>query len=269
MTLSRQQIMPIEDRYPDVILRIAGLSVMYENDLALDNITFDLIRGERLAVIGPNGAGKSTLIKSLMGLLQAQKGTIQWQGTGHHRLGYVPQQDEVNWNFPVTVRDVVMMGLTRQIGLLYWPSRAHWKKVDSALDRVGMSKFATRQIGELSGGQRRRVFLARALARESELFLLDEPFAGVDVSAQSDLLDVLDDLHGDGLTIVLSTHDLNMAFNRFDRVMALRHRLIALGTPAQVYRPDVLSQLYGGRLATWDDGKQVMLFVDDHACDNC
>lgn len=246
------------------MISVQNLSVVYDGQLALENVSFSVNAGERVAVIGPNGAGKSTLIKAIMGLLQPRSGTI----TVHdpQRMGYVPQHETVNWDFPVAVRDVVMMGRTRRIGWLRWPGQSHWQVVDAALARTGMSDFAGRQIGELSGGQRRRVFIARALAQEADVLVLDEPFAGVDASAQEALLSVLNRLHDDGLTIVLCTHDLHLAFQWFDRVLALNRTMIAYGPPEAVYTRDVLAQLYGGRLATMADGQQMTLFVDDHHC---
>ncbi len=250
------------------ILEARGLTVAYNQQPALEEVSFDIRAGERVAIIGPNGAGKSTLIKTIMGLLQPQRGTITMAG-GDNLLGYVPQHEGVDWDFPATVRDVVMMGCVRQIGWLRWPRAHHWQQVYSALERVGMAELAGRQIGELSGGQRRRVFIARALAQRASVLMLDEPFSGVDASAQAELMSVLDGLHHDGLTILLCTHDLALAFSRFDRVMALRRRIIAFGSPERVYQPDVLSQLYGGQLATWQDSKRVMVFVDDHHCEDC
>jgi ABC-type Mn2+/Zn2+ transport system ATPase subunit len=251
------------------ILAAHDLTVIYNGEPAIEHITFDVRERERVAIIGPNGAGKSTLIKTIMGLLQAQRGAVTVQGDARFCLGYVPQNEGIDWNFPTTVRDAVMMGRTRHIGWLRRAGRKHWGIVDTALERVGMAVFAERQIGELSGGQRRRVFIARALAQEANILLLDEPFSGVDAEAQARLMDVLDDLNRDGLTIVLCTHDLALAFSRFDRVLALRKRVIAYGAPAEVYQPDVLAQLYGSRVATWVDGKPAMLFVDDHACEGC
>jgi ABC-type Mn2+/Zn2+ transport system ATPase subunit len=227
-------------------------------------VNFDIYPGERIAVIGPNGAGKSTLIKAVMGLLQSRSGVIRAHDA--RRMGYVPQYEGVNWDFPVTVQDVVMMGRARHIGWFRWPRAAQWQIVHRALERVGLADFANRQVGELSGGQRRRVFIARALAQEAEILILDEPFSGVDASAQDSMMEVLDTLQRDGLTIILSTHDLNLAFRRFDKVMALNRRVIAYGTPAEVYHPHTLSELYGGKLATWQDGREVMVFVDDHDC---
>jgi ABC-type Mn2+/Zn2+ transport system ATPase subunit len=247
------------------VIAVRGLKVVYDGAPAIDDVSFDVHAGERVAVIGPNGAGKSTIIKAIMGLLQPRAGTISVPG-GLQRLGYVPQHEAVNWDFPVTVRDVVMMGRARQIGWLRQPRRADWQAVEAALARVGLADLPTRQVGELSGGQRRRVFIARALAQEADTLLLDEPFSGVDASAQASIMDVLETLNADGLTIVLSTHDLGLAFRRFERVLALRERVIAYDTPQAVYRPEVLSALYGGQLATWDNGQQVFVFVDDHNC---
>jgi ABC-type Mn2+/Zn2+ transport system ATPase subunit len=244
------------------ILTVDHLTVIYEQQVAIHDLHFDVPAGARVAVIGPNGAGKSTLMKAIMGLLPLQSGTISCYAP----LGYVPQYEDVNWDFPVTVRDVVMMGRTRHIGWLRWPNHAHWAAVEQALERVGMAAFSNRQVGELSGGQRRRVFIARALAQQAEVLVLDEPFSGVDARAQSEIMHVLDDLHAAGMSILLSTHDLDLAFQRFDRVMALHHHMVAYGPPAEVYNRDTLAQLYGSRLATLQDGQQVNIFVDDHRC---
>ena len=241
------------------VLEVRDLTVLYDADAGIEHVSFVVQAGETVAVIGPNGAGKSTLMKAIMGLLQPRAGEIRV----HRPLGYVPQYEAINWDFPVTVRDVVMMGRTRRIGWLRWPGHDHWQAVDAALERAGMAHLAGRQIGELSGGQRRRAFIARALAQEAEILILDEPFSGVDASAQAEMMDVLDGLRDDGMTIMLSTHDLSLAFRRFDRVLAMRYHLIAYGTAAEVYTPDVLEQVYGGKLATLDG---TTVFVDDHGC---
>lgn len=256
---------------PDVepLLRVRDLTVAYQGEPAIHNVSFDVQAGERVAIIGPNGAGKSTLIQAILGLLQPQSGDVRLQGIDLKQIGYVPQNEGVDWRFPVTVADVVMLGRTRQLGWFRWPSHAQWQAVDAALDRVGMLPFRNRQVGELSGGQRRRVFIARALAQEARLLVLDEPFSGVDVQAQNSLMDVLDDLNAGGLTVVLSTHDLNLAFGRFDRVLALRGSVVAYGAPADVYTPEVLEAMYGGRLAIVQDGRSVSVYVDDHACTDC
>jgi ABC-type Mn2+/Zn2+ transport system ATPase subunit len=254
---------------PEPVLSVRELTVAYDNETAIDRVSFEVDAGDRVAIIGPNGAGKSTLIQTMMGLLRAQSGSVIIAGSGAQRLGYVPQHEGVNWDFPVTVRDAVMMGLVGKLGWLRWPGRSQWQRVEMALTRVGLEQLADRQVGELSGGQRRRVFIARALVQAADILILDEPFSGVDTNAQSNLMDTLERLNRDGITVILSTHDLNLAFQRFDKVMALRQRLIAYGAPDAVYTPDTLAQLYGGRLATWDDGRQVTVFLDDHNCDDC
>jgi manganese/zinc/iron transport system ATP- binding protein len=263
MLLKEQEAASVQaEQRTEPVLSVHKLTVLYDEDAGIEDVSFEVYPGEKVAVIGPNGAGKSTLIKTLMGLLQPRSGSLEL------RLmpGYVPQHEAVNWDFPVTVRDVVMMGRVRRIGWLRLPRRADWQVVDAALERVGMAQYGRRQIGELSGGQRRRVFIARALAQEAALLILDEPFSGVDTSAQAEMMAVLDDLQADGLTILLSTHDLGLAFQRFDKVLALRYRLIAYGRPEDVYTPEMLGQVYGGRLATLEDGRRVTVFVDDHGC---
>lgn len=262
------EMKPVPVRVPArLALEVRDLTVIYNNEPALENISFSVKAGERVAIIGPNGAGKSTLIKTVMGMLQPQAGMVKIHESGRYCLGYVPQHEGVDWSFPATVRDVVMMGRIRQIGWLRWPGRAQWDAVDVALERVGMADLGDRQIGELSGGQRRRVFIARALAQEAKILLLDEPFSGVDAGAQASLMDVLDGLNTEGMTIILCTHDLALAFKRFDRVLALHQQLIAYGTADEVYQPSVLARLYGGQIATLENGR--LLFVDDHHCNDC
>jgi ABC-type Mn2+/Zn2+ transport system ATPase subunit len=258
------------DRHPaPTLIGVSSLTVAYNGDPALDGVTFEVQAGERIAIIGPNGAGKSTLIQTLLGLLQPKSGTVTLHDIRREQIGYVPQHEGVSWDFPVTVGDVVMMGRARQIGWLRWPNKRQWSAVDNALARVGMLDLRDRQVGELSGGQRRRVFIARALAQEAAMLILDEPFSGVDVQAQSELMEVLDGLNRDGMTILLSTHDLDLAFRRFDRVLALRKQMIAYGTPQAVYKPEILSQMYGTRITLSENGGQFSLFVDDHGCHEC
>lgn len=247
------------------LLTVEDLSVHYDNTTALDHVSFTLNAGDYIAIIGPNGAGKSTLMKSIMGLLQPQNGQIR-PSPELGLPGYVPQHQEVAWDFPVTVADVVMMGLTRHIGWFRRPSQAHRQQVMHALERVRMADFAQRQIGELSGGQRQRVFIARALAQNVRLLLLDEPFSGVDAVAQSSLMEVIDAIHEMGIAILLSTHDLGLAFQRFPQIMALNRHVIALGPAKEIAAPAVLRELYGTGIATIADGQGLTLFVDEHGC---
>jgi ABC-type Mn2+/Zn2+ transport system ATPase subunit len=242
------------------VLTVRDLCVRYNGVVGIDSLSFEVFAGERIAVIGPNGAGKSSLMKAIMGLVIPNGGAIELR----RPLGYVPQQETINWDFPVTLRDAVMMGRTRLVGWLRWPGRDQWQTVDEALARVDLLALADRPVGSLSGGQRRRMFIARALAQEAEILILDEPFSGVDVHAQGEIMEVLDKLQQEGITILLSTHDLGLAFRRFDRVLALRQRLIAYGTAEEIYVPEVLEQLYGGKLAVLDGGLTVV--VDDHGC---
>jgi ABC-type Mn2+/Zn2+ transport system ATPase subunit len=247
------------------LLSVHDLTVTYEDAPALDHVNFSIKAGDYIAIIGPNGAGKSTLMKSIMGLLQPQKGHV-YTAPELGLPGYVPQHQEVAWDFPVTVAEVVMMGLTRHIGWFRWPSRQNHLQVMQALERVGMADYAQRQIGELSGGQRQRVFIARALAQNVRLLLLDEPFSGVDAVAQASLMDVIDSIHAAGIAVLLSTHDLGLAFQRFPTIMALNKRLIALGPAKEVTAPAVLRELYGSGIATIVEGQGLTLFVDEHKC---
>src|SRR5690606_20759503 len=197
----------------EIVLSVRGVSAGYPAARdALQNGSFDVRRGERVAVLGPNGAGKSTLLKAVVGLISFTGGAISIHGadchTSHSLVCYVPQNASIDWNFPATVRDVVMMGRLRQIGWFRLPNRQHWDAVDHRLDQVGLRHLRDRRIGQLSGGQRQRVFIARALAQDTDILLLDEPFSGVDAAAQSEILDVLDRLQAQGVTEIVATHDL-------------------------------------------------------------
>ena len=235
---------------------------------AIDNVSFTVQPGERVAVLGPNGAGKSTLFKAIVGLIPHSGGYVSMYGeacaTSHQLIGYVPQQEAIDWRFPVTVGDVVMMGRARQIGWLRWPGKKDWDAVDALLDRVGMLPFKNRQIGQLSGGQRRRVFIARALAQQTNVLLLDEPLSGVDVAAGEEIMSVLDMLTGEGVTIVLATHDMGMASSRFDRLLLVNQRVVAYGPASTVFTAETLSRAYEGQVGIIKDGEKTVLIVDEH-----
>lgn len=224
---------------------------------ALENITFQAESGEQIAIIGPNGAGKSTLLKVAAGLLKPDRGSVEMFGhtpDSHICIAYVPQRSEIDWQFPVTVADVVMMGRTRQIGLMRRPGRRDREIVQASLERVQIAHLAGKQIGELSGGQQQRVFIARALALEANLLLMDEPLAGLDMPSQEAMLDILHGLRQDDVTILLATHDLGLAAERFDRVMLLHKHLVALGPAAVVLTTANLAAAYGGTLPANQDG---------------
>jgi manganese/iron transport system ATP-binding protein len=233
---------------------------------ALKNVSFEVETGERIAVVGPNGAGKSTLFKLIVGTLKPNQGEVNVFGhgpSGHICIAYVPQRSQIDWTFPVTVEDVVMMGRVGQIGLFRWPRRRDWDLVKASLERVKALHLAKKQIGELSGGQQQRVFIARALAQEAELLLMDEPLAGLDAPSQEAIFDVLDALRPDGVTVLLATHDLNLAESRFDRMMLLNKQIVAFDEATAVLQPDNLLLAYGGHIHTVGEGDILLM---DECC---
>ena len=245
------------------ILDVQHITVRYNGYVALEDITFHLHEGERVAVVGPNGAGKSTLFKVVSGVLQPSVGDVNIFGSrprGHICIAYIPQRSQVDWNFPVSVADVVMMGRSAKLGPLNWPHKSDWEYVHHALETVELSDLASRQISQLSGGQQQRMFIARALAQEAELMLMDEPLTGLDTPSQEGLLNLLDTLQDQKVTIMVATHDLDQAASHFDRIMLLNHRMIAFDVPQNVLQTDHLLQAYGGRLKI-DPGGAIL--VDD------
>jgi len=243
------------------ILEVHHLTVSYNGCHALEEISFAVQARERVAVVGPNGAGKTTLFKAIVGLIHPAAGRIE---TNRAEIGYVTQRSAVDWNFPVTVYDVVMMGRIGRIGWLRWQRPRDRRVVQRCLAQVGMLEYADRQIGELSGGQQQRVFIARALAQEATLLLMDEPFSGIDTPSQEAILELLDGLRSQGVTVLVSTHDLNLAVERFDRLALLNRRLIAYGPPRQVVTPHTLAAAYGGQ-ALWR-GEDYALVLGDIGC---
>jgi len=245
------------------ILDVQNIAVRYNGRVALEEITFHLHAGERIAVVGPNGAGKSTLFKVVAGVLQPSAGEVTIFGSrprGHVCIAYIPQRSQVDWSFPVNVADAVMMGRSAKLGLLNWPHKSDWEYVHRALELVELSDLAERQIGQLSGGQQQRMFIARALAQEAELMLMDEPLSGLDTPSQEGLLNLLDALRDQNVTVMVATHDLEQAARHFDRIMLLNHRIIAFDVPQNVLHTDHLLQAYGGRLKIAPGGT---MLVDD------
>jgi manganese/iron transport system ATP-binding protein len=227
------------------------VGLRYESGVALEDVSFELKTSERLAVVGPNGAGKSTLLKIIAGVLAPTEGRVDIFGRepgAHICIAYVPQRSQVDWSFPVTVADVVMMGRTGKMGLFRNPKARDWHLVQRALEIVRMEQLARRQISQLSGGQQQRMFIARALAQEAELMLMDEPLTGLDVNSQEEVFNILNTLQEQGVTVLVSLHDLKMAAQRFDRVMLLHQKMLAIGTPQEVLIPENLVAAYGGHL---------------------
>jgi manganese/iron transport system ATP-binding protein len=250
------------------ILDAVGVSMRYNGRAALEDVSFHLATGERVAVVGPNGAGKSTLFKVISGVLHPTMGAVNVAGHcpgSHICIAYVQQRSEVDWRFPVTVADVVMMGRAGKIGLFRRAGRGDWAYVRECLEVVDLGDLDDWQIGELSGGQQQRMFIARALAQEAALMLMDEPLSGLDIPSQEGIFDILDRLRGRGVTVMVATHDLNMAADRFDRVMLLNGRLLGIGRPEDVFTPDLLQQAYGDNLRMVQMADGVMV-VSDTCC---
>lgn len=233
-------------------LEIHDLTVSYHRKPVLWNVDLAVPQGKLVGIIGPNGAGKSTLIKAIMGLLPLSSGWVQVFGQAvdqqRDKIGYVPQRESVDWTFPVTAMDVVLMG---RYGAVPWYRRIGRREKQlarEALDKVSMLPYADRQISNLSGGQQQRVFLARALVQASSIYLMDEPFAGVDAATESAIMKLLQDLREAGKTVLVVHHDLQTAREYFDMLILLNMRLVAFGQTEQVFTPELLQKTYGGRL---------------------
>ena len=241
-------------------MSLQDVTVELDGHMALSNVTFDVDAGTLMGVVGPNGAGKSTLFNAIAGLLPVRQGkvTLHRVDQGGGALAYVPQQETVNWRFPVTVMDVVMMGRCCRLGWFRRPGKRDRELVNACLGRVGLWDHRSALMTELSGGERQRVFVARALAQEASVILLDEAFSGVDVGAQEGLVEVLRTLRDEGRIVLLATHDLTNLAGRFDQVLCLNRHVCACGPPDQVFTSEVMEQLYGahGLGLTLDEERQ-------------
>ncbi|TLD71078.1 metal ABC transporter ATP-binding protein [Phragmitibacter flavus] len=238
-------------------LELHDLTVSYHKKPVLYGVDLTVPEGSLVGLIGPNGAGKSTLIKAVMGLLPVSGGWVKVFdepfAKAKRRVGYVPQRESVDWDFPVNVMDVVLMGRYGHLGWLRRPGKADREKAREALDKVAMLPYANRQISNLSGGQQQRVFLARALAQESDLYLMDEPFAGVDAATERAIITLLQDLKSRGKTILVVHHDLTTVKEYFDRLVLLNMRVVASGPTNEIFTVDLLQKTYGGRLTLLSD----------------
>ena len=240
----------------------------YGRRTALSDVSLTVAQGSLLAVIGPNGAGKSTLLKLIAGLIRPVSGQITVlggpPGSAARSIAYLPQAEAVDWEFPVTVREVVTMGRYARLGFGHEPGKVDRERVLAALETVGMTDAVDRQIGALSGGQRRRVFLARAIAADPELYLLDEPVTGVDARTQEDLMDVLEAEARAGKTVIATTHDLICAAQRFHQAALINGRLIAQGSADLVLDRKLLSETYGGHVLVLPGDGERMVLDDAH-----
>ena len=233
-------------------LEIHDLTVAYHKRPVLWGVDVEVPAGQLVGVIGPNGAGKSTLIKAAMGLLPVSSGWVKVFGQpvkeNLRRVGYVPQRESVDWDFPVSVMDVVLMGRYGHLGLFKRPKKEDREIARECLEKVKMLPYADRQISNLSGGQQQRVFLARALAQESDLYFMDEPFAGVDAATEAAIVSILQELKDQGKTLLVVHHDLPTAKTYFDSLLLLNMRVVAFGPTEEVFNRDLLQSTYGGRL---------------------
>lgn len=237
---------------PQPVLEVHDLTVSYDQHPVLWNVDLSLPAGKLIGILGPNGAGKSTLIKSIMGLIEPTSGYIKIFDKPlpevRSRISYVPQRESVDWNFPASVLDVVEMGTYGKLGLFRRPGKKEKQIAMDALAQVGMSGYAERQISELSGGQQQRVFIARALAQQADLYLMDEPFAGVDMATETAIFQLLQDMARSGKTVLVVHHDIHSAMNFFEWVIMLNLHLVASGPKDQVMTEELLRKTYGGKL---------------------
>jgi manganese/zinc/iron transport system ATP- binding protein len=238
---------------PSLALHIEDLTVSYQSKPVLWDIDLDIPPGVMAAIVGPNGAGKSTLIKTVLGLIKPAAGHIYIYGKPYseqrRQVGYVPQRSSVDWDFPTTVLDVVMMGLYGNLGWFKRPTKVDRGKALQALTQVGMESFISRQISQLSGGQQQRVFLARALVQDADVYFMDEPMAGVDATTERAIISLLKDLRSAGKTVIVVHHDLQTVADYFDWMVLLNVRVIAQGAVKEVYTSENLRSAYGGQIA--------------------
>jgi len=237
-------------------LSIHDMTVAYQRRRVLWDVDYAAPAGKLTAIVGPNGAGKSTLIKAVLQLIPTASGDVAFFGRPYReqsgRIGYVPQRTSVDWDFPIDALGVVTMGLYRKIGWFRPVTRKYRQQALAALERVGLAEFASRQISQLSGGQQQRVFLARALVQDADLYLMDEPFAGVDAATERAIVELLRELRSAGKTALVVHHDLQTVAEYFDEVLLLNNRLIASGPVEQVFTTENLRRTYGGKLALLD-----------------
>lgn len=246
----------------NIALEIHDMTVAYHRRPVLWDVDLQVPEGKLVGIVGPNGAGKTTLIKAALGLAPLASGKVEIYGRPYseqrHLVGYVPQRESVDWDFPVTVRDVVLMGAYGRLGWFRRPGRQDRELADRCLDEVGMRSFSRRQIRQLSGGQQQRVFLARALAEQARVYFLDEPFSGVDAATEAAIVGLLQSMRSEGKTVFVVHHDIQTVADYFDWVILLNMRLVAAGPIDEVFTQDNLQKTYGGRLTLLDEAAEAM-----------
>nr|WP_157888541.1 metal ABC transporter ATP-binding protein [Cytobacillus oceanisediminis] len=237
----------------DPAISIEDLHVSYFGNEAVTGVSLTVNTGNLVGIIGPNGAGKSTFLKAMLNLIPKDKGAVRVMGKSiaevRKSIAYVPQRNAIDWDFPITVHDAVLIGTYPHLKLFRRPKKKDKEWAMECLQRVGMQEFSKRQIGELSGGQQQRVFLARALAQKADLFFLDEPFVGVDVSSEETIVNILKELCRQGKTVIVVHHDLSKANDYFNQIILLNKELISFGTVEEVFKPEVIAKAYKGQFA--------------------
>lgn len=241
----------------NIALEAYHLTVNYDKTPVLWDITLAIPKGNIVGIIGPNGAGKSTFIKAALGITAPLTGKVEFFGKPlsaiRDKIAYVPQRESVDWDFPITVRELVLMGRYGKFRFLKWPSKADRAAADHYLEKVGMLTYADRQISQLSGGQQQRVFIARALFQEADVYFMDEPFAGIDLATETVIMNLLRQLKKEGKTIFVVHHDLNTVESYFDWIIMLNMRLVAYGEAVLTFNPDTLHATYGKSYALFDE----------------
>lgn len=247
---------PHENAQEPPIVELRGVTTGYEGRHVLEDVSMSIAPGDFVGLLGPSGSGKSTLLRCMLGTVDLYSGEVLVEGQSvaqkRPRAGYVPQLETIDWNFPVTVQEVVMMGCTMDNPLFPWHRRREKKRAARIMDRLGISTLARRHIRELSGGEQQRTFLARALVSNPRLLLLDEPTTGVDIKTRDDVMHLLDELNHEGITVVMSTHEINSVAAHLPRAVCLNGRLTADGPPSEVFTTEILSRTYGAEMPVTD-----------------
>ena len=242
--------LPHSPSYIDPVVSIESLTGGYNGELVLESVDLTISNGDFVGLVGPSGSGKTSLLKAILGTLDVYDGRVLVNGVDasvrRPRVGYVPQLETIDWNFPVTVEEVVMMGCTMNSPLFPWVTGLQRKSAARMMEHLGISALAKRHISDLSGGQQQRIFLARALVGNQAILLLDEPTSGVDIKTRDDIMHLLHELNHQGITVIMTTHEINSVAAHLPRVVCLNGRIIADGPPSKVLSTEILTETYGG-----------------------
>lgn len=250
------------DRSDAALVELNDLACGYEGRPVLERISLRLAPGQFAGIVGPSGSGKTTVLRAILGMAELYHGAVRFPAAGPReriRIGYVPQLETIDWSFPVTVEQVVLMGLAAESGPFPWSRQADRRRMSTLLERLGIAECARRHIRDLSGGQQQRVFLARALIRAPELLLLDEPTSGADIKTRHEILHLLHELNQEGIAVLLTTHDLNSVAAHLPWVICLNKRVVAQGTPDAVFTPEILGRTYGAEMVVVRQGDLILV----------